>query len=134
MLCLVNSVGLFRVLSDASGRSRCFAFWQEFSKACSSFLNRMLSQFTHTFHVKSTVLCSNGQPQRVQPASRRLLGVSASHKRGMLYMLFVDYFPFSHGVDYRLRARKPSKRSLSRRYSTKLQRVGRLQMCWQMVL
>jgi hypothetical protein len=51
------------------------------------------------FPAKHTVLCRNGQPQRMQPTSRRLLGVSASHQRGVLDTLFVDIFLFvMHGL------------------------------------
>ena len=53
------------------------------------FPKRMFSECTHTIYANS-VLCRNGQPQRMQATSRRLLGVSASHQRGTLDMLFVD--------------------------------------------
>lgn len=73
---MCGAAALLCVLSDAAGRSRCFAFWQEFSKAC--------FDFSHVFFFQSLlmrilVLRRNGQPQRMQPTSRRLLGVSASH-------------------------------------------------------
>ncbi len=63
---MVNSAGLFRVLSEAAGRSRCFAFWQEFSKVLSPFFPQML-----VFRVYSYASCKihSVMPKRTTPKS-----------------------------------------------------------------
>lgn len=69
------------VLIKPLGRSRCFAFWQEFSKvSILSFTQRMPANSAFPLFL---VLCRNGQPERVQTTGRRLLGVFAPHQRGM---------------------------------------------------
>lgn len=104
---------------------------QGISPPSSPIIPALVTELLRTFHQTSVT------PQRT---TRR----SAPHKRKIIWSAYTipkrhvedvlfRHLPFNHGLNCRLHARKPSRRSLSGRYSTRLQRAERWRMCWRTV-
>lgn len=121
------------VLIEAAGRSRCFAFWQEFSKACSIlfYISAYFSEFYSYIPCETQCYAETDNPKECSPQAEDYLEC-LHHTKEVCWIRSSLTFSLELSVEYRLRARKPSRRSLSGRCNTKLQKAERLRTYWRM--
>jgi hypothetical protein len=125
------------VLIGPAGRSRCFAFWQEFSKVylispLSPIIPARITELSRTLH--QTSVTPQRTPRRSAPHKRKIIWSAYTIPKRHVKNVPIRHLPSNHGLNCRLHARRQSRRNLSRRYSTKLPRAERWRMCWRTVL